>query len=235
MTDEKVHYTLENRIARIQLDDGRANSLSLEVLIAVNQQLDRAEKEADAVVLVGRDGRFCAGFDLGTLGSGPEAANELVLAGAELLLRLAELPIPVVAACTGHAIAAGALLLLASDLRVGSRGEFKIGLSEVTLGMTLPIFALELARERLSKRHYARATQMAEIYTPSGALDAGYLDQLAEPSEVLKSARAEAARLAELKQPAFRLTKQRNAEGMAARIRATLPDDVGRLMGLRKA
>ena len=235
MSEEKVVYTIESGIAVIQLDDGRANSLSPEVLAAVDEKLALAEKEAGAVVLVGRERRFCAGFDLATMGSGPEAANAMVLAGAELLLRMAELPIPVVAACTGHAIAAGALLLLASDLRVGSRGEFKIGLNEVTLGMTLPIFALELARERLSKRHYARATLMAKIYTPSQAVDAGYLDQLTEPAAVLETARGEATRLAELKQPAFRLTKRRNSEAMATRIRATLQEDVARLMGLDKA
>lgn len=234
MSEEKVTYTLEGGIAVVQLDDGRANSLAPDVLAAVERQLDRAEKEAGAVVIVGRERRFCAGFDLATMGAGPEAANAMVLAGAELLLRMVELPIPVIAACTGHAIAAGALLLLASDLRVGSRGEFKIGLNEVTLGMTLPNFALELARERLSKRHYARATSLAEIYTPSQAVDAGYLDQLTEPERVLETARSEAKRLAELKQPAFRLTKRRNSEAMVTRIRATLQEDVARLMGLDK-
>jgi len=235
MPDEKLRYSLEDRIAVIHLDDGRANSLAPGMLAAIEQALDRAEQEAAAVVLVGREGRFCAGFDLATMGSGPEAAHEMVLAGAELLLRLATFPVPVVAACTGHAMAAGALLLLASDLRLGCPGKFKIGLNEVTLGMTLPLFAMEMARERLSKRHLSRATSLAEIYAPEGAIDAGYLDRLEEPGSLLKVARAEATRLGELKQPAFRLTKQRNAEAMVDRIRAKLRDDLARMLGLVKS
>ena len=229
MADEKLHYSLEAQTAVIRLDDGRVNSLSPEMLTAIDAQLTRAEKEAAAVVLVGREGRFSAGFDLKTMGAGPEAAGRMVAAGAELLARMAEFPLPVVAACSGHAIAAGALLLLASDLRFGAKDEFKIGLNEVAIGMTLPVFALELARERLSKRHYTRATQLAEIYAPEGAVDAGFLDELAAPEALLETACAAAAQLAGLQQPAFRSTKRRNAAAMTARMRASLDEDFGAL------
>jgi enoyl-CoA hydratase len=231
VAEEAVHYTLEGRTGVIQLDDGRANGLSPEVVAALNGALDRAEAEAAAVLLLGREGCFSGGFDLATLRSGPEATYKLLTAGAELLLRLAELPIPVVAGCTGHAIAAGALLLLASDLRLGAQGAFKIGLSEVAIGMTLPHFALELARERLSKRHFARATNQAELYPPERAVDAGFLDALCEPDALRKTATAEAERLAELSQPAFRNTKRRNARAMIERTRATLEEDVKGLTG----
>ncbi|MGI9590332.1 MAG: crotonase/enoyl-CoA hydratase family protein [Myxococcota bacterium] len=229
MADDKVHYSLENQTAVIHMDDGRVNGLSPDMLAAIDAQLTRAEKEAAAVVLVGREGRFSAGFDLSTMGAGREAAGAMVAAGAELLVRMAEFPIPLVAACSGHAIAAGALLLLASDLRVGTKGDFKIGLNEVTIGMTLPVFALELARERLSKRHYTRATQLAEIYAPEGAIDAGFLDELAAPEALRETACAAAERLASLQQPAFRATKQRNAAAMTARVRASLDEDFGAL------
>jgi len=227
MAEEKVHYAIDDGIAVIRLDDGRVNSLAPDVLSALDAQLTRAEGEAAAVVLVGREGRFCAGFDLATMAAGAEAAGAMVMAGAELMLRMVAFPVPLVTACTGHAIAAGALLLLASDWRVGARGAFKIGLNEVAIGMTLPFFALEIARERLSKRHYARATQLAEIYGPDGAADAGYLDRVVDPEAVLETARAAAVGLARLQQPAFRRTKRRNVEAMTARIRSSLQDDLG--------
>jgi enoyl-CoA hydratase len=234
MSDERVRYTLEKETALLQLDDGKANSLSPAMQAEIGARLDLAEREAKAVVLAGREGRFSAGFDLKTMAAGPEAAFGMVLGGAELMLRLVELPIPVVAACSGHALAAGALLLLSSDLRIGSRGDFKIGLNEVAIGMTVPLFALELAGERLSKRHLRRATQMAEIYGPEGAEDAGYLDRLEEPARVTAVALEQAARLAELPQPAFGNTKQRNAAALAARIRANLQDDIARMTGFSK-
>ena len=75
----------------------------------------------------------------------------LVTAGAELLLDIYTHPLPIVIGCTGHAMAAGALLLLAADTRIGAEGEFKIGLPEVAIHMTMPIFGLELARDRLAR------------------------------------------------------------------------------------
>lgn len=226
-----VHTELREGVAVIRIDDGKANALSPSVLEAIGSGLDLAEKEAGAALLAGRPGRFSAGFDLSVLTSGPEAGRDLVTAGAELCVRMYEFPKPVVAACTGHAIAAGSILLMASDYRVGASGEFKIGLNETAIGMTLPTFALEFAGARLSKRHLERATVQATLYAPEGAVDAGYLDAVVEPDAVVEAALAEAVRLSGLQQPAFARTKRRAHAAVAARIRATLADDVARLVG----
>ena len=107
-------------------------------------------------MLFGRSGRFCAGFDLNTIQESPDAARRLVAGGAELVARLAASPLPIVVGCGGHALAMGALLLLGADVRIGAEGEFKLGLNEVAIRMTLPAFAIELAGERLSRRHLTR-------------------------------------------------------------------------------
>lgn len=226
MSQEVVRYTLEDEVAVLRLDDGKANALSHAVLEALGSQLDRAEKEAGAVLLAGRESRFSGGFDLATMRSGPEAVRSLVTAGAEFLLRLLTYPQPVVVACTGHAVAAGSLVLLAADTRLGAGGDFRIGLSEVSIAMTLPVFALELARQRLSKRHFVAATTQARLYAPDEAVDAGYLDRVVSPEELLPAARAEATRLVQLPQPAFRETKMRAHGATAAFIREGLEEDV---------
>jgi enoyl-CoA hydratase len=228
-----VRFRLAGRVAVVQLDDGKANALSPGTIRGLEAALDRAEGEAAAVLLLGRPGRFSAGFDLTVMRSGAEAARDLVTAGAELLLRQLELPFPLVAACTGHAIAAGALLLLAADLRLGARGEYRLGLNEVAIGLPLPIFAIELARERLSRRIFERATSQAELYGPEAGLEAGFLDRLVDAGELEAAALAEAARLAELPQPAFGATKRRAHEALCARVRDTLRVDMARLTGLR--
>ncbi|MGY8959273.1 MAG: enoyl-CoA hydratase-related protein, partial [Alphaproteobacteria bacterium] len=110
-------------------------------------------------------------------------------AGVEALLRLYLHPQPLVIACTGHAMAAGALLLLTGDHRIGADGDFKIGLNEVAIGLTLPIFGLELARDRLDPRALDAAVLGATIYDPTGAAAAGYLDQVQAPDAVLAEAR----------------------------------------------
>jgi enoyl-CoA hydratase len=231
MSHAPIDYSLEDRVALLRFDDGKANALSHAAIEGLHAALDRAEKEAGAVCLVGREGRFCAGFDLAVMRSGPEPMRRLVAAGAEILLRMAVHPLPIAIGCTGHALAAGALLLLAADARIGARGEFKIGLNEVAIGMPLPIFAYELARERLSKRHLLRAATQAELYAPEAAVDAGFLDSVCEPAALAGAAQGEARRLAALPQPAFGRTKAALRGALVARIRATQAEDVARLSG----
>src|SRR5687768_249445 len=105
-------YTLEGTTALVQMDDGKANALSDTMIDSVVAALDRAEKEASAIVLTGRPDRFCAGFDLKVMMSSPEAAVALLRRGADMLMRLYASPLPLVIACTGHAKAGGALVVL---------------------------------------------------------------------------------------------------------------------------
>src|SRR5262245_36913590 len=107
-----VDYSLEGTTAIVQMDDGKANALSDEMIDGLLEALARAEKEANAMVLAGRRERFCAGFDLRVMMSGPEAAVALLRRGADLLMKLYGAPIPIVIACTGHAKAGGALVVL---------------------------------------------------------------------------------------------------------------------------
>lgn len=231
MAIEAVRYELRDRVAVITLDDGKANALSHAVIEALHGCLDRAEREAAAVLLLGRDRRLSGGFDLTVMGSGPESVRKLVTAGAELMLRLYMFPRPVVVACTGHALAAGAILLLVADARFGAAGDFKIGLNEVSIHMTLPVFAMELARARLSKRHFTAAVAQARIYDPQAAVDAGYLDATAPPEQLLEVAFAQALQLTALPDPAFRATKERERAAIVQFIRDTLVADMAALTG----
>ena len=225
MSENAIGYQLEGTVATLRFDDGKANALSPVAIDGLSTGLDRAEKEAEAVLLSGRQGRFSAGFDLSTMKAGPDAARSMVSAGAELLLRLYESPLPVVTACSGHALAMGAVLLLGSDFRIGAAGDFKIGLNEVSIRMTLPVFAVEIARDRLSKRHFQRSVILAEIYTPEEAVNAGYLDRIVPAESLAEEAMAEAARLAALPRRAFSETKQRVRGASVERIRRFLAEE----------
>jgi enoyl-CoA hydratase len=231
VADEIVQYELKEEIAVLRMDDGKANVVSHALTQALHAALDRAEKEAKAVLIIGRPGRFSAGFDLSVMSSGPEAVKELVTAGALVLTRLFTHPRPVVAACTGHALAAGALLLLASDLRVGVEGDFKIGLNEVAIGMTPPLFLLELANHRLTPRYLTRATTQAEIFAPESAVEVGYLDRVASADALFETCFAATARLGQLPDPAFRNAKERERGTRAQRIRDSLEADMTALRG----
>ena len=229
MAEELIRYELRDAVAVLHFDDGKANAISHVAIDALHGLLDRADKEAKAVLWVGRPGRFSGGFELSIMRSGGDAVRKLVTAGAELFLRMFDLPQPIVVACTGHAVAAGALVLLSSDARIGAQGDFKIGLSEVALGMTLPIFAVELARQRLSPLHFQRATTQGELYAPDAAVEAGYLDRVVPTETLLDTALEEAARLGALPQPAFSATKTSVRAAAIALIRETLDADMRKM------
>ncbi len=130
-------------------------------------------------------------------------------AGYRLLSRLYLLPQPLVFACTGHAVAAGALLLLTGDVRIGVRGAFRIGLNETAIGLSLPQIGLELARDRIAPAALSEATLRARLYGPEGAAVVGYLDGVAD-ADGLDAAVAEvAAELVTLDGAAYAATKQR--------------------------
>ena len=223
-------YALDGSTAVVTMDDGKANALSNEMIDQLLAALTRAETEAKAMVLAGRPERFCAGFDLKVMMSGPANATALLTRGSELLLRLYEAKVPLVIACTGHALAGGALVVLTGDLRIAAAGAFKIGLNEVQIGLPVPVLAMELARDRLVKPELDRATLMATIYNPEEAQLAGYIDAVVAAGEVIAAATAEAAKLGAFSQQAFRASKQRLRGATIKHIRATMAEDMATLL-----
>ncbi|TPW14560.1 MAG: putative enoyl-CoA isomerase [Acidimicrobiaceae bacterium] len=205
------HVLVERRgqVLVVHLDDSKANALSTSMIAAIGEAIDAAEADetVGAVVLHGRAGRFCAGFDLSVMRGGDIGAMAaLVCDGGALVHRLYGAKVPLVAACTGHALAAGALLLLACDVRVGADVDCKIGLNEVAIGMVLPDWAITIAVDRLSRRHIQLAVATARITSAGGAVDAGFLDEVVDADAVLDTAVQRAEALAELDRGAYAAT-----------------------------
>jgi enoyl-CoA hydratase len=201
-------------IVSATLDDGKVNALTFDVLAELQQAVATATDARKPLVIAGRPGQFCAGFDLSVMRGGDrDKTVALTTEGGRLFEAILEAPVPVVVACTGHALAAGALLLLSADYRVGAPGAFKIGLNEVRIGMALPPFAVALARGRLAQRSLTSATMLAEVAAPERAAELGYLDALSD--DPVGAATRIAERFAdELAPDAFASTK--------ARVRAPL-------------
>ncbi len=225
-----VQYTLQDKVAVIKMDDGKANALSVEMIDGLLAALTRAEEEASAVVLSGRTDRFCAGFDLRVMMSGPEQAKALLGRGSELLLRLYGATLPLVIACTGHAMAGGALVVLTGDTRIAAQGGFKIGLNEVQIGLPVPVLAMEFARSRLTPVELTRATLQAQIYTPDEAVRAGYVDRVVAADEIQAAALDEARRLGLMARSAYKATKLRLRGVIIADIKARMEEDMRTLM-----
>ncbi|MET0344421.1 MAG: crotonase/enoyl-CoA hydratase family protein [Polyangiales bacterium] len=214
---ELVQVRTEGSITHVTMDDGKVNALSLPMLQALHGALDQAERAGSVVLLSGRAGVFCAGFDLPVLRGGGEAARTLLQTGFGLALRMLAFPTPIVIACTGHALAMGSFVLLSADYRVGAAGAFKLGANEAAIGLTLPRVAVEICRHRLLPSHLHRALALAEIYAPERAVEAGFLDEVVAADALAETAHTRAAQLAKLDMAAHAGCKQRvRAPGLAA-------------------
>ncbi len=219
-----MNYLLSNNIAVVSLDDGKANVVGHNFLDSVNRALDRAEKDsAGAVILRGREGMFSAGFDLGEFKKGPKAGMAMVTKGMQLLIRLYGLPLPLVAACTGHAIAMGAFVIMACDTRIGTRGNYKVTLPETAIGMELPAMLLELTASRIPPQYMTRVAIQSEVFDPDQAVTVGFLDEVVDAQEIDARALAVAEKLAQLPQQYYAANKlfarKKVLEAMAAGLK----------------
>ncbi|HEY2283279.1 MAG TPA: crotonase/enoyl-CoA hydratase family protein [Solirubrobacteraceae bacterium] len=224
---ELTRYELDGPIATITMDDGKVNAFSIDMLKAVHGAFDRAEQDGAVVVLTGRDGYFSAGFDLKVFSAGdPDRVVEMLRLGATLCERVLSFARPVAIACPGHAIAAGCFVALAADVRIGVDGPYRLGLNEVQIGLTVPWFAIELARQRLTPAHFDRAVVTGAPYTPTQAAEAGFLDQVVAPAELPGASRQAAEYLAGLNVTAHTATKLRVRAGALSAIRAAIESEL---------
>jgi enoyl-CoA hydratase len=219
-------YALADGVATIALDDGKANALSIAMLKSIHADLDRAESDGAVVILTGRPGYFSAGFDLRVFREEPENIVEMLILGATLCERLLSFPRPVLVAAPGHAIAAGSFVALSADLRIIVDGPFKVGLNEVQIGLTMPLFVVELARSRLNPAHFHRAVVNAKMYEPATAVGAGFFDEAVPAEEFLLRVQEGAAELAGLNADAYSATKERARGATVEVVRAAIDSEL---------
>jgi len=183
-----INLHIEDNVAIISIDDGNVNAFSHALINAFNEVLDQLEStSAQALVLTGRTGILSGGFDLKVMNESAEARSALGREGIQLLLRLMNSTIPIVVACSGHAVALGAFLLLVADYRIGVQGDFKIGLNEVAIGIPMPQWGVEMCRTNISPNYYLRTLLNAELFNPEEAEKSGFLNELVNSEEELSS------------------------------------------------
>lgn len=217
-------YSAAGGVATITIDDGKVNVMSLALLIDLSLLVERARAERAMIVLrSGRESIFSAGFDMKTLSGGNrDAATAMLGAGVRLIVDLLQHPYPVISVCSGHAYPMGAFLLMASDMRIGIRGDYLIGLNEVAIGIAVPDFALALARYRLAAPYAHRTAVLGEMFGPDDAMRAGFLDLVVE-RDAAEATLAQALRqLGKLDMAAHASTKQRMRAAVVEEISEAL-------------
>lgn len=220
-TTASVLFEEADSVAIIRMDDGKVNALGQEMLSALSDALNVAIAQDSAAIVVGREGFLSAGFDLSVMRAGPDERNRLVLSGLDLALKIFESPIPVVVCCTGHAIAAGTLLLLPAEQVIVADTPVKIGFNETTIGIELSPFVLELARYRLLPSAYNQILQ-GKLYDAPSAQRVGYVDEVVAPENLLPRALEVAGHFAGLDPTSYRRTKEALRSDTATALRHAL-------------
>ena len=178
-------------VTTITMDDGKVNVMSPAMLRDLHTAFETAETAGGTKVILLRSTAkvFSAGFDMGVFASGADASLEMLVLGAELAERILKCSKPVVTACSGHAYPMGAFLMLCADLRLGAEGNYRIGMNEVAIGLTLPQFAIEIARQRLTPAYFNRCLMTGEMLSPAEAARAGFIDRTVPANTLDEQAR----------------------------------------------
>ena len=223
---DKLTYSFKDGVAVIALDDGKANALGAQSWAELNQALDIAEKEEAIVVITGREGVMSGGFDLKEMEKGGLEALELTSKGSKFARRIMAHPRPVIMAATGHTIAMGAFLAMACDYSFIKAGNFKVGLNETLIGMTMHNFGIEMGRYHLNKSHFNRCLINGEIFDPKGAMHAGFFDRVVPEEQWPMAIPMVGQMFGQANPKAFRETKVRSRKDIFAILDQAIEADL---------
>jgi enoyl-CoA hydratase len=203
MMEREVH----DGIVLLRLAHGKASALDVELLEALASELDAA-RDARAVVLTGSGSIFSAGVDLfRVVDGGRDYVARFFPLLVDVLRKMFVLPVPLVVAANGHAIAGGAIFVAAADRRLMAEGKGRIGVPELLVGVPFPALALELVRFAIGSRAQSLALS-GRTLLPEEALAIGFVDDVVVPDLLVGKALDAARQLAAIPRVAFRLAKQ---------------------------
>ena len=210
-------------VALIRMEHKPANVLTTEFSDALNAEFDRVREDGsvEAVVLTGTGSAFSAGVELFRVVDDGAAYVESLLASLGVLFsKLRAFPKPVVAAVNGHAIAGGAVIACACDYRVMSRGNGRIGLPELRVGVPFPSVAFDIVRAAVPQRYQREVLLLGRSYDPEAAAERGFVDEMVPPEQLIERAREIAVELTSIPAATYDLTKRQlsRAEGRAAEL-----------------
>ncbi|MCR4316278.1 MAG: crotonase/enoyl-CoA hydratase family protein [Planctomycetes bacterium] len=213
----KINFEKRNSVGVITMDDGKANAIDQLWIDELNLAMDEGEKDGiGAIVLTGRPGRFCGGLNLKVLPTlSADALNAVILDYRKVTARMFLYPKPLIIACSGHAIAGGAVTLLCGDVRIGIDGPYETGLTEVAIGIALPSLVLGIVRHSLAPQWFAEAALIARRYNAEDALKVGYYNYIVPEAELMAKALDVASDAANVNLSSFRTTKERDRGAIA--------------------
>lgn len=206
MSDPLLIERRDDRVLATLNRPERRNAIDLATIDALHALCAELEADPRTLILTGAGGDFAAGADIAQLRE-RRADDARRGINATAFLRVAELPMPVIAALDGYALGGGAELAYAADIRIAT-ASLRIGNPETGLG----ILAAAGATWRLPEIvGHARAADLLLTGRALGADDAlawGLISAIHPPEQLLPAAHALADRIAANDPRATRHTKR---------------------------
>jgi enoyl-CoA hydratase len=199
----------EGGVSVLSFDRPPVNALNSELLGELADALRQLTGTPPAaLVLAGRPGCFCAGADLKAFPNYDQEHRRLTMRlASDAFIAAYSLECPVVTAVTGHAIAGGLVLALASDHRVVST-EGRYGLTEIKAQVPYPRAAMRLVAAELPPPSARQLILGNRLIDARECMRLGVFDELSAPDHVVPRAIEVARELAALPGDLYRETKR---------------------------
>ena len=195
----------EDRVTAVLNRPEVRNAIDAAMVAELHQLCADLEENPRLLILVGSGGVFASGADIGQL---RDRRRDDALRGinSSVFVRIAKLPMPVIAALDGYALGGGAELAFAADFRIGTP-RLKIGNPETSLGILAAAGATWRLKELVGEALAKDILLAGRVLSAEEALAVQLITELAEPEDLLPAAHALADRIAAQDPLAVRLTK----------------------------
>ncbi|HEX5886570.1 MAG TPA: enoyl-CoA hydratase-related protein [Pyrinomonadaceae bacterium] len=210
--DNPVLYSADAKVARITLNrPEKRNALNEAVIAGIKEGLRKAagDEQVRVVVISGAGKDFCSGADLSALqkiaGASVAENAEDARALLELFLLIRQVPVPVVAAVTGRALAGGCGLATACDLVLASVSA-RFGYPEVKIGF-VPAMVMAILRRNVSEKRAFELITRGEELSAQQAKEIGLVNQVFSDETFAADVDTYVKRFEQLSKQAIALTK----------------------------
>jgi enoyl-CoA hydratase len=219
-----VDLSFRDRTAVVEIARPPVNAFSHAVLAelrSVWQEL--TDHPPNGVVLTGAGSVFCAGIDVKELASASDDERRALVAEINAMVALLYgLPTATVAAVNGHAIGAGVVVALACDFRLVADTELRLGLTEVTAGVSYPAGPMAVVNAELDPGRRRRLVLTGELLDARQAIAAGLVDECVDAEQLVAIAVERATTLASA--PGYATVKRQLRGETIARLQAIVSD-----------
>jgi enoyl-CoA hydratase len=206
---EKFHTLLvEERTDRVVVLLNRPevrNAIDQQMVDELHVVCAALEQNPKVLILAGVEGVFASGADIAQL---RERRREDALQGinSTIFVRIAKLPMPVIAALDGYCLGGGAELAYAADFRIGT-SSVRIGNPETGLGILAAAGASWRLKELVGEPVAKQILLAGRVLTAEEALAVNLITGIHEAAELMDAAHSLADRIGRQDPLAVRITK----------------------------